>query len=162
MLSLRHGDQFYWLDRLGVGATRVRKVRHKYNSQVCFATWQLFADEKESACKEIIPDPTTTFDVRCIDAVARSNHPNIVQVLDRWVDQWPMPKVFIQAELCTGDLNQYIELHRSTGRQIPWQNVWSITLEIVEGLTYAHELGWSHRNLKPRNGILLLIGQRLQ
>jgi len=33
-MSLNHSEQFYWLDPLGVGASRVRKVRHKYNSQV--------------------------------------------------------------------------------------------------------------------------------
>lgn len=151
-MSLNHGDQFYWLDRLGVGATRVRKVRHKYNNQVQIShLGSCFADGQESACKEIVPDPSTIFDVRCIDAVARSNHQNVVQVLDRWADQWPAPKVYIQTELCTGDLSQYIESYRATGRQIPWQTMWSVTLDIVQGLTYAHELGWSHRNLKPRN-----------
>jgi len=109
--------------------------------------------EQESACKEIVPDPSTTFDVRCIDAVARSNHPNIVQVQDRWVDQWPSPKVFVQTELCNGDLNQYIEFRRISGSQIDFRDMWNIALNIVDGLTYAHELGWSHRNLKPRNGV---------
>jgi serine/threonine protein kinase len=101
-----------------------------------------------------VPDATSTFDVRCIDAVARSNHPNIAQVQDRWVDQWPSPKVFVQTELCYGDLNQYIEANRNAGNHIDYRDVLSIILEIVDGLTYAHELGWSHRNLKPRNGKL--------
>src|SRR5579859_6547472 len=92
------------------------------------------------------------FDHRCIDAVARSNHPNIAQVQDRWADQWPSVKVYIQTELCYGDLNQYIEANRNAGAQIDQTAVWEIMLDIVEGLTYAHELGWSHRNLKPRNG----------
>jgi len=141
-MSLCNSDQFYWLDRVGTGSTRVRKVRHKFNSQ-------------ESACKEITPDASSMFDVRCIDAVARSNHPNIVQVQDRWADQWPTPKVYIQMELCYGDLNQYIEATReaarTSGTPIDHRAVWKIVLQIVDGLTYAHELGWSHRNLKPRN-----------
>ena len=105
----------------------------------------------------IIPDATTSFDLHCIDAVARSNHVNIVQVLDRWVEQLPTPKVFIQSELCDGNLSQYIEFHRSNGSQIDYRDVWNITLQIVDGLTYAHELGWSHRNLKPTNGILSIL-----
>jgi len=137
-MSLSNSDQFYWLDRIGCGSTRVRKVRHKFNSQ-------------ESACKEISPDASSSFDVRCIDAVARSNNPNIVQVQDRWADQWPTPKVYVQMELCYGDLNQYIEATRTSGTQIDHRAVWKIMLQIVDGLTYAHELGWSHRNLKPRN-----------
>ncbi len=84
--------------------------------------------------------------------MARSNHPNIAQVQDRWADQWPSVKVYIQTELCYGDLNQYIEANRNSGAQIDSTAVWEIVLDIVEGLTYAHELGWSHRNLKPRNG----------
>jgi serine/threonine protein kinase len=118
------------------------------------------ANPQESACKEITPDASSMFDVRCIDAVARSNHPNIVQVQDRWADQWPTPKVYIQMELCYGDLNQYIEATReaarTSGTPIDHRAVWKIVLQIVDGLTYAHELGWSHRNLKPRNSILLL------
>jgi serine/threonine protein kinase len=93
------------------------------------------------------------FDHRCIDAVARSNHPNIAQVQDRWADQWPSVKVYVQTELCYGDLNQYIEANRNAATQIDQTAVWEIMVDIVEGLTYAHELGWSHRNLKPRNGI---------
>ena len=95
------------------------------------------------------------FDHRCIDAVARSNHPNIAQVQDRWADQWPSVKVYVQTELCYGDLNQYIEANRNAATQIDQTAVWEIMVDIVEGLTYAHELGWSHRNLKPRNGIFL-------
>lgn len=108
---------------------------------------------QESACKEIIPDASTIFDHRCIDAVARSNHPNIVQVQDRWADQWPVPKVYVQTELLYGDLNQFVEANRTRGAPINHTAIWSIMLDIVEALTYAHELGWSHRNLKPRNGM---------
>jgi len=37
MMSLNHSEQFYWLDPLGIGgSSRVRKVRHKYNSQVLY------------------------------------------------------------------------------------------------------------------------------
>ena len=73
--------------------------------------------------------------------------------MDRWSEQWPVPKVFIQTELCYGDLNQFIEVYRNAGNQIPERDIWGIVLDIVEGLTYAHEMGWSHRNLKPRNGM---------
>jgi serine/threonine protein kinase len=93
------------------------------------------------------------FDVHCIDAVARSNHPHIAQVQDRWVEQLPTQKVFVQAELCYGDLSQYIEVHRNNGTQIDPRDLWNITFDIVDALTYAHELGWSHRNLKPKNGM---------
>jgi serine/threonine protein kinase len=91
--------------------------------------------------------------LHCIDAVARSNHRNVVQVQDRWLENYPAQKVFIQTELLDGDLNQYIEFHRNAGRTIGYRDVWKITLDIVDALTYAHELGWSHRNLKPTNGI---------
>src|ERR1700737_5260584 len=37
-MSLCNSDQFYWLDRVGTGSTRVRKVRHKFNSQVNIRT----------------------------------------------------------------------------------------------------------------------------
>jgi len=144
-MSLSNSEQFYWLDRIGSGSTRVRKVRHKFNSQ-------------ESACKEITPDSSSMFDVRCIDAVARSGNPHIVQVQDRWADQWPTPKVYVQMELCYGDLNQYIEATRSAGTPIDHRAVWKIVLQIVDGLTYAHELGWSHRNLKPRNVLAKATG----
>lgn len=152
-MSLSNSEQFYWLDRIGSGSTRVRKVRHKFNSQV--QPRHPFVNRQESACKEITPDSSSMFDVRCIDAVARSGNPHIVQVQDRWADQWPTPKVYVQMELCYGDLNQYIEATRSAGTPIDHRAVWKIVLQIVDGLTYAHELGWSHRNLKPRNGNIL-------
>lgn len=76
---------------------------------------------------------------------------------DRWSEQLPTQKVFVQTELCHGDLNQYIEYHRSSGSQIGYQDVWNITLDIVDALTYAHELGWSHRNLKPTNGMSTIL-----
>lgn len=146
MLALSNSDQFHWFDRINVatGATRVRKVQHKFNQQV-------------SACKEIVLDASSVFDARCIDAVARSNHPNIVQVQDRWTE-WPSQKVCVQMELCYGDLNQYIEAKRNAGTPTDIREVWNIMLDIVEGLTYAHELGWSHQNLKPRNVLAKQVG----
>jgi serine/threonine protein kinase len=111
-----------------------------------------FLTDQESACKEITPDGDVIFDVRCIDAVARSNNPNIAQVIDRWHEAWPSQKVFVQTELCFGDLNQYIAANRSAGTQINHRDMWNIILDITDGLTYAHSLGWSHRNLKPTNG----------
>jgi serine/threonine protein kinase len=153
-MSLNHSEQFYWLDPLGVGASRVRKVRHKYNSQVPISHLEKsFLTDQESACKEITPDGDVIFDVRCIDAVARSNNPNIAQVIDRWHEAWPSQKVFVQTELCFGDLYQYIAANRSAGTQINHRDMWNIILDITDGLTYAHSLGWSHRNLKPTNGM---------
>jgi len=57
----------------------------------------------------------------------------------------------VQTELLYGDLNQFVEANRTRGAPIDHTAIWSIMLDIVEALTYAHELGWSHRNLKPRN-----------
>jgi serine/threonine protein kinase len=54
-------------------------------------------------------------------------------------------------ELCYGDLSQFIEANRNRGTPLDHRQLWNIIADIVDGLIYAHEMGWSHQNLKPRN-----------
>ena len=50
-----------------------------------------------------------------------------------------------------GDLSDFIKSHRKTGRHIPEDELWSIFLQCMQGLTYVHEMGVIHRDIKPGN-----------
>ena len=50
-----------------------------------------------------------------------------------------------------GDLHDFIESHRKMRRHIPEDELWSIFLQCMQGLTYIHEMGVIHRDIKPGN-----------
>ena len=50
-----------------------------------------------------------------------------------------------------GDLNDFIESHIKMKRYIPEDELWSIFLQCMQGLTYVHEMGVIHRDIKPGN-----------
>lgn len=96
----------------------------------------------------------------------RGTSPNIVEVVRHGWLPHDSSCYFIDMELCSLTLEQYIKGDRASfthdcGRTIcvntfvPLCRLLKIGLDIAAGLTYLHDVEAVLRDLKPRNGITL-------
>src|SRR5262245_31032619 len=81
-------------------------------------------------------------------AVARLSHPNIVTVIDRGEDE---ARQYIVFEHVDGE--NLKELVGRTGR-LPVRRAVELALSVADGLSFAHEHGLVHRDVKPQNVLL--------
>ncbi|WOO84772.1 DNA damage response protein kinase DUN1 [Vanrija pseudolonga] len=109
------------------------------------------------ACKTIAK-PETEEDMQGLrDEVGflkRMDHPNLNGILDRVNEDAPYPRVHLILELMTGgDLFAYCEKHPGglEELEVKW-----IASQLVDGLSYLHNMRIAHRDLKPEN-ILLAV-----
>jgi eukaryotic-like serine/threonine-protein kinase len=80
---------------------------------------------------------------------ARLAHPGIVSTFDTGLDQGT---AFIVMELVRGrNLRQWLD---SYGRLEPWQSV-AVGRQVADALSYAHQAGLVHRDVKPANILLV-------
>ena len=78
------------------------------------------------------------------------SHPNVVRLLDFGQDETGV--VYLAMELLVGrDLGD----HLAERRRLPWSEASEISLQLVRGLSAAHERGIVHRDLKPENVFLV-------
>lgn len=90
-------------------------------------------------------------------AVAALRHPNIIQVHDFDVEDGIY---FMVMELLDGDtLHTRLNDYRVRDEQMPWGEMVRILLDVLDGLTYAHQEGMIHRDIKPANILLTRRGQ---
>ncbi len=84
--------------------------------------------------------------------LSRLDHPNIVHVLSYDnVDN----ELFMVMELITGSsLRQYINRLKEQNKQIDLSEVVSLTVQLADGMHYAHQQGMIHRDLKPESVVL--------
>jgi tRNA A-37 threonylcarbamoyl transferase component Bud32 len=87
-------------------------------------------------------------------AVAQLSHPNIVTVIDRGEDE--AGRQFIVFEYLEGPTLK--DLLEETG-PLPVQRALELGIEIAHGLSFAHEHGLVHRDVKPQNVLLNGDGQ---
>jgi len=86
---------------------------------------------------------------REIDNTRRLFHPNIVQLLE---DGSVGNMFYFMMEFCDGgNANQ---LRRKRGGKIPLAEALPIMKQILQGLSFIHERGYIHRDLKPDNILL--------
>jgi serine/threonine-protein kinase len=81
-------------------------------------------------------------------AVARLSHPNIVTVIDRGDDDG---RQYIVFEYVDGE--NLKELALRSGR-LPVRRALELALAIADGLSFAHQRGLVHRDVKPQNVLL--------
>jgi serine/threonine-protein kinase len=81
-------------------------------------------------------------------AVARLSHPNIVTVIDRGDDDG---RQYIVFEYVDGE--NLKELVLRSGR-LPVRRALELALAIADGLSFAHQRGLVHRDVKPQNVLL--------
>jgi eukaryotic-like serine/threonine-protein kinase len=86
-------------------------------------------------------------------AVARLSHPNIVTVIDRGDDG---ERQYIVFEHVEGE--NLKELVLRSGR-LPVRRALELSLAIADGLSFAHEHGLVHRDVKPQNVLLSQEGE---
>jgi eukaryotic-like serine/threonine-protein kinase len=86
-------------------------------------------------------------------AVAQLSHPNIVTVIDRGHDDGRQYIVFEHV-----DGENLKELVGRTGR-LPVRRALELVLAVADGLTFAHEHGLVHRDVKPQNILLSREGE---
>jgi hypothetical protein len=85
------------------------------------------------------------------EAVARLNHPNIVQIFDVG---WNAGRPFFSLEYVEGGtLEHYVD-----GRPLPDREAASIVDSLARAVDYAHDNDIVHRDLKPMNILLTLDG----
>jgi serine/threonine protein kinase len=100
-------------------------------------------------------------EVRALDKLCTSKHPNIVQVLGHGKLKEDGAFVYIDMELCDITLERYIGWEQ-VGDLVNWETIihkdevrlhaYNIMRDILRGLLYIHSLGEVHRDLNPRNG----------
>lgn len=84
-------------------------------------------------------------------ASARLNHPSIVTIYDAGEDDGDP---WIAFEFVKGmRLDQYLR----SQKQLPFDNIRMIITQLASALTYAHDMGIIHRDIKPQN---ILIDER--
>ena len=76
-------------------------------------------------------------------SLAKLKHPNIVNILD-FGEHEGMP--FLVMEFLPGGT-----LKQRLGQAIPWQKAFRTLLPVARGLSYAHQHGIIHRDVKPAN-----------
>jgi len=90
-------------------------------------------------------------------AVATLRHPNIVQVYDFDVQDgiYYMVMELLEGDTLKARLNDY----RVHDEGLPWGDIVRITLDVLNGLAYAHSEGMTHRDVKPANVLLTRRGE---
>jgi serine/threonine protein kinase len=90
-------------------------------------------------------------------------------------DQWPHPHVIrtwftniipsltrrpgtgtvvILMDLCDGTLDSMLQDRNAKRSYMSAYEIFTIAIQVLEGLKYCHSRGYTHRDVNPRNGIL--------
>lgn len=93
-------------------------------------------------------------EMRAIDKICHTEHPNVVKVLRHWCECWDdVPTYLVQMELCGSDLDTFLKQQRDIGYLLTYSDVSQIGRSITAGLEFIHSLDEVHRDLKPKNGL---------
>ena len=76
-------------------------------------------------------------------------HPHIIKYYTCFQKDDDLYLIIENAE--NGDLDSYIEANKKIGRHIPEDELWSIFLQCMQGLTYIHQMKVIHRDIKLKN-----------
>ena len=150
---LNKSDRYKVLDALGEGvAARVEGVFDTYLRRVV-ARKQLNREHLEN------PDIVQTF-LNEMVMVASLNHPGILPVYDALLSRDGDPS-YIMALAEGQSLHQVMEMDPASGdcKVIPLGQAVRILTKIAETLTYVHDRGVLHLDIKPENVVLGQYGE---
>lgn len=85
-------------------------------------------------------------------SLAKLTHPNIVKVLD--YGEYEGKPFLVMPYLPGGTLKQ-----RLAGKPLPWQQAAALLVPITRALSYAHQQGVVHRDVKPSNILITQSGE---
>jgi len=107
------------------------------------------------------PEPRTVRnELRAIKKLCNGTHKNIIKVFE-FGDLPDSSHAYIDMELCSLNLDQYNQCIRGTifvhhsVRDTRVGEIWSIVVQIADGLAFIHQQREIHRDLKPQNGSYL-------
>jgi eukaryotic-like serine/threonine-protein kinase len=131
-------DPVRWLGEGSVGDVWLAK--HKETQGYCaIKTLNVANDTRGSAERSFN---------REVRAMARLNHPSIIEVFD--FGRTPKGSPFVAMENVPGE-----SLARYAGREWMWPQLWGLIDGILNGLSHAHARDLIHRDLKPSNILLI-------
>jgi serine/threonine protein kinase len=110
-----------------------------------------------------ITDVDIQNEVRAVNRLCKTGHPNIVQVLEYGTLKDDAMFFFIDMEHCEASLEEYLRGGISVGGGPTWETVckdasvmaetgYNILQHIANGLFYIHAMGEAHRDISPHNG----------
>jgi serine/threonine protein kinase len=87
---------------------------------------------------------------------SKLQHPNVVQFIRYGVKE---SQPVIVSELMSTDLRRYLDEKKNAGegRPLPLLVAMNILLQIAEAMTYLHENGVMHRDLKAKNVLINVV-----
>ena len=104
------------------------------------------------------PDPRTARnELRAIKKLCNGTHKHIIKVFE-FGDLPDSSHAYIDMELCSLNLDQYNQSIRATilvhhsVYDTRVGEIWSIVVQISDGLAFIHQQREIHRDLKPQNG----------
>lgn len=108
------------------------------NVQITFSTGQAYCTSLKPYLDESFP--------RITKALQLVEHPNVVTMIDAGYAQ-DIPFT-VTPFYAAGSLKQFIGTARN------WRQVFSILLPVADGLSYCHDHGIIHRDVKPQNIVI--------
>ena len=137
-------DDFEIIDKLGEGSFgMVLKVRSKVDNKI-YAL-------KRVNLKEIKKRGQKAYDLTIHETMFLSHlsHPHIIKYYKHFAEG---DFLYILIEFSeNGDISGFIQAHKLFKRYIPEEDLWSIFLQCMKGLSYVHKMGVIHRDIKPAN-----------
>lgn len=84
-------------------------------------------------------------------------HPNVLAHIDSWEED---EVLFIQTELCeSGNLARFLWEYGKVFPRLDEARVWKIVADLIDGLSFIHDSGVIHLDLKPSNVFLTHEGR---